>query len=275
MKVDTLLLSGCSTKGNAMIGSLITLVNKRIIDLEKIQTYICCSGGAIIGLLMCCEYSLSFINRLSSKLDYKTLLNINDLNTLFDKCGLFDNIILLNLIENILYKKFNIKNITLKQLYDKTGKLLKIKVFNISKKKSEYICHKTHPNLKVSVSIQMTTCIPLLFKPVKYNENYYLDGGLTGNMVYSKDHKNYMGIYITTKCNGNIENINIVNYLQLLSNCLFEKYDFNVINNSRIVNLNIFDNLCFDFDIDSNEKNIFIEKSINHTLNHIKKYNLL
>ena len=46
-----------------------------------------------------------------------------------------------------------------------------------------------------------------------YNEKYYLDGGLTGNMVYSEDHKNYIGIYITTRCECDIENINMINYI--------------------------------------------------------------
>ena len=104
MKVETLLLSGCSTKGNAMIGSLMTLVNNNIFDIEKINTYICCSGGAIIGLLMSCGYSLSFIYRLSFSIDYKTLLNMDDLNILFDKCGLFDNKVLFELVEKLLYK---------------------------------------------------------------------------------------------------------------------------------------------------------------------------
>ncbi len=275
MKVDTLLLSGCSTKGHAMIGSLMTLVNKKIIDLEKIKTYICCSGGAILGLLLSCGYSLSFIYHLSLKLDYKTLLNIDDLNILFENCGLFDNNILLELIEKLLYKKYNIKNITLKQLYDLTGKYFLVKVFNLTEKKSEYISYKTYPDLLVSKSIQMTTCIPILFKPVYYNNNYYLDGGLTGNMVYSKNHKNYMGIYITTKCNSNIENLNILQYIQLLTYSLFEKYKFNVNDNPQIINLSdIFNESCFDFNIKEVQKEYFRKKSIEATLLHIYKYNL-
>ena len=274
MKVDTLLLSGCSTKGNVMIGSLMTLVNNNFFDLEKINTYICCSGGAIIGLLMSCGYSLSFIYRLSFSIDYKTLLNMDDLNILFDKCGLFDNKLLFEIVEKIIYKKFKQKNITLKQLYDKTGKLFIVKVFNLTEKKTEYISYKTHPDLSVSKSIQMTSCIPVLFKPVKYNKCYYLDGGLTGNMVYSEDHKNYIGIYITTRCECDIENINMIDYIQLLSNSIFEKYDFDVENNPRIVNLDIFNDTCFNFDIDIDKKKIFIKKSIEYTLNHIKKYKL-
>jgi len=274
MKVDTLLFSGCSTKGHAMIGSLMTLVNKNIINLEKIKTYICCSGGAIIGLLLSCGYSLAFTYRLSLEIDYKKLLNIEDLNKLFDKCGLFDNKVLEELVEKLLYNKFKIKNITLKKLNELTNKIFIAKVYNLTDKTSVYISYENYPNLCVSQLIKITTCIPILFKPILYEKKYYLDGGLTGNMVYSQDHKNYMGIYITTRCECEIENINMIDYLKLLSNSIFEKYDFDIKNNQRIVNLDIFNDSCFNFDIDIDKKNIFIKKSIEYTLNHIKKYKL-
>jgi len=274
MKVDTLLFSGCSTKGHAMIGSLMTLVNKNIIDLENINTYICCSGGAIIGLLLSCGYSLAFTYRLSFEIDYKKLLNIEDLNKLFDKCGLFDNKVLEELVEKLLYNKFKIKNITLKKLNELTNKIFIAKVYNLTDKTSVYISYENYPNLCVSQLIKITTCIPILFKPILYEKKYYLDGGLTGNMVYSQDHKNYMGIYITTRCECEIENINMIDYLKLLSNSIFEKYDFDIKNNQRIVNLDIFNDSCFNFDIDIDKKNIFIKKSIEYTLNHIKKYKL-
>ncbi len=274
MKVDTLLFSGCSTKGHAMIGSLMTLVNKNIIDLENINTYICCSGGAIIGLLLSCGYSLAFTYRLSFEIDYKKLLNIEDLNKLFDKCGLFDNKVLEELVEKLLYNKFKIKNITLKKLNELTNKIFIAKVYNLTDKTSVYISYENYPNLCVSQLIKITTCIPILFKPILYEKKYYLDGGLTGNMVYSQYHKNYMGIYITTRCECEIENINMIDYLKLLSNSIFEKYDFDIKNNQRIVNLDIFNDSCFNFDIDIDKKNIFIKKSIEYTLNHIKKYKL-
>ena len=274
MKVDTLLFSGCSTKGHAMIGSLMTLVNKNIIDLENINTYICCSGGAIIGLLLSCGYSLAFTYRLSFEIDYKKLLNIEDLNKLFDKCGLFDNKVLEELVEKLLYNKFKIKNITLKKLNELTNKIFIAKVYNLTDKTSVYISYENYPNLCVSQLIKITTCIPILFKPILYEKKYYLDGGLTGNMVYSQDHKNYMGIYITTRCECEIENINMIDYLKLLSNSIFEKYDFDIKNNKQIVNLDIFNDSCFNFDIDIDKKNIFIKKSIEYTLNHIKKYKL-
>ena len=263
MKVDTLLLSACGTKGNGIIGSLMTLISKKIIDLKNIDTYICCSGGAIIGLLLSCGFNLQFINKLSSRLEYKSLLDINNLNNLFDNCGLFENTSIYNIIEKILFKKFNLQNITLKMLYEKTDKTYIAKVYNLSKNKEEYISYKNYPDLSVSTLIQMTSCIPLLFKPIKYNDEYYLDGGLSGNMVYSKDY-----------CECDIENIGLFDYMQLLSNSIFEKYEFDVENNARIVKLDIFSESCFDFNIDNNKKKEFIEKSVETTLDHIKKYKL-
>ena len=275
MKIDTLLLSGCSTKGNAMIGSLMILLNKKIIDLEKINTFICCSGGAIIGLLLYCGYSLSFIYQLSLSIDYVNFLNIDDLNSLFLNCGLFDNKKISELIEKLLYNKFKIKNITLKKLNTITNKTFTVKVYNLTEKKLEYISYKNYPDISVSLLIKMTTCIPLLFKPIQYNNKYYLDGGLTGNMVYSKKNKNYFGIYISTKCITDIKNMNVLQYFQLLSNSLFEKYDFDVNTNPRIVNLsNLFNESCFDFNINIQQKKDFINKSVEYTLKHIENYKL-
>jgi len=94
-------------------------------------------------------------------------------------------------------------------------------------------------------------------------------------MVYSKNHKNYMGIYITTKCNTNIENLNIIQYIQLLTYSLFEKYNFNINDNPKIINLSdIFNESCFDFNIKEVQKEYFRKKSIDATLLHIYKYNL-
>ena len=84
-----------------------------------------------------------------------------------------------------------------------------------------------------------------------------------------------MGIYITTKCNSNIEKLNIIKYIQLLTYSLFEKYKFNVNDNPKIINLSdIFNESCFDFNIKEGQKEYFRKKSIDATLIHIYKYNL-
>ena len=62
MEIDSLFLSGCGTKGNAFIGSLKALIENKIIDLEKIKRYVCCSGSSVIILLVICNYKLDIIH---------------------------------------------------------------------------------------------------------------------------------------------------------------------------------------------------------------------
>ena len=48
--------------------------------------------------------------------------------------------------------------------------------------------------------LQMTTAIPIFIKPIKYKNNLYLDGGLSGNCPMEiNDSKNYLCIYIVNK----------------------------------------------------------------------------
>ena len=43
------------------------------------------------------------------------------------------------------------------------------KTVNISKNDIVYLSHKKYPNLKVIDAVKMTTCIPIIFKPIIYN----------------------------------------------------------------------------------------------------------
>ena len=163
MEIDTLFLSGCGTKGNAFIGSFKALIENKIIDLEKIKRYVCCSGSSVIIILLICNYSIDTIHKLSDRLNYDELLNLNDLDILFENQGFFSNKKIGKLIECILYKKFKKKNITLKEFYNSTKKEYICKVYNLSEKKEEYFSYQNHPNMKVSLLVQMTTCIPFFF----------------------------------------------------------------------------------------------------------------
>ena len=91
MEIDTLFLSGCGTKGNAFIGSLKALIKHKTINFEKIIRYVCCSGSSIIALLLICNYPIDTIHKLSDRLNYDELLDLNDLDILFNYQGVFSN----------------------------------------------------------------------------------------------------------------------------------------------------------------------------------------
>ena len=109
MKIDTLFLSGCGTKGNAFTGTLFALVQKKIIDLKKIERYVCCSGSSIVAIMLCCGYSLQMISKLSDKLDYLKMLNLDDLDNIFLNNGIFTNDNIGKFINNIINLKYKKK----------------------------------------------------------------------------------------------------------------------------------------------------------------------
>ena len=277
MEIDSLFLSGCGTKGNAFIGSLKALIENKTIDLEKIKRYVCCSGSSVIILLLICNYSLNIIYKLSDRLKYDELLDLNDLDILFDNLGVFSNEKIGKLVDCILHKKFKKKNITLKEFYDLTKKEFICKVYNLTEKKEEYFSYKNHPNLEVSLLVQMTTCIPFFFKPIKYNNKYYIDGGILCIMPFLKDYPNYLGIYIHSDKDRNIENMNFFEYFTYFNNCLANKYKFKKTkeNEKRIINIYCINLPCIKFDICKDEKDVLIDNGYDQTIQYLKKFDIL
>ena len=277
MEIDTLFLSGCGTKGNVFIGSFKALIKHRIIDLKKIKRYVCCSGSSVIILLVICNYKLDIIHKLSDRLNYDELLDLNDLDILFNNLGVFSNQKIGKLVDCILYNKFKKKNITLKEFYNLTKKEFVCKVYNLSEKKEEYFSYQNHPDLKVSLLVQMTTCIPFFFKPIKYNNIFYIDGGTLCAMSFLKDYPNYLGIHICTDKENNIEKMNFLEYVTYLNNCLANncKFKRNKENEKRIINIYCINIPCVKFDVCKDEKDILIENGYEQTIQHFKKFDFI
>jgi len=276
MNIDTLFLSGCGTKGTTFIGAFRALIEKNIIDFKQICRYVCCSGSSIIGVLLCCGYNLNFICNLSNKLDYSKLLNLDDLDDIFSNKGLFSNNNIGKLIDNIIQKKYKKNDTTLKQFYDLTKIHFVCKVYNLSDKCNEYFSYENHPNMKVSTLVQMTTCIPLFFKPIKYNDKYYIDGGVLCIMPFIEKYKNYLGIYIKENKDSNIENMDAFEYITYINSCLTHKCKLNINkqNESKIIQIHTKLLPCINFDVCKNDKNILKQSGYDETILHIDKFEL-
>lgn len=273
MKIDTLFLSGCGTKGSAFIGVFKALYNKKIITKNNIKRYVCVSGSSIIGILLCCDYSLNMIYDFNKKLDYTDLLNLEDLNDIFNGNGLFTNDKIGDLIDTIIYKKFNIKNVTLKQFYDLTKIHYICKVYNLSQKSEEYFCYETEPDMKLSTLVKMTTCIPFFFKPIKYKNKYYVDGGILSMMPYLKKYKNHLGIHIHGTQKENVDECNFFELITYYCDCLSKKSKINIVG-KRMIHIHTTFMPCINFDVCNDDKLKIYKDGYYQTLEHLKKYNI-
>jgi len=180
--IDTLCISGGGLKGFSFLSALNVLVEHNYIDLNLINKYVGTSFGAIFGFLLNIGYSTEELVTYLNNYDKKKLSFDLDLELFFTNNGFCDGTKILDFIEVLLNLKIRIKDINFKDLEILTKKKLLIITTNFSKGKKEVFSSDTTPLVSVIKAIRMSISIPLLMTPVKYNDDYYVDGGLTSNL---------------------------------------------------------------------------------------------
>lgn len=274
--IDTLILSGGGPSGIAYIGIFKSLFDNNIIDsqLKDIKEIITTSVGIIFSILLMTKINFKMIENLMMGCDINKILNLDDIdiNSMLLEFGLFSNIKLSEFIESYIKNIFNIENITLKRFYEKTNIKLTVKVYNTTNKETEYINYINNPDLKLSLLTMMTTAIPFFFKPVTYNENLYVDGGLRGSFpIETCISKNYLGIIIkgSTCSFKNNEIIKMFPILKFILSLLNENTNIDKYDKKKIIISEI--NNGLNFNLDNDTKTILINKGYQSVIDHFKK----
>ena len=178
----------------------------------------------------------------------------------------------MEVISYVYSHNFNIK-VTILRFFKISNIHLVVKVVNVSQDRIEYIDHINNPKINILKLIQMTTAIPLLVKPIKYKDNLYQDGGLSGNCpIEANESKNYLCIEILpNKCKKEINHI--FDYLikgwdMYTPDILIRKYDKRNIK-IDLSHLNI---ILSDFHIDNMTKKSLLKEGYNQTIEHFNRY---
>lgn len=241
IEYKNLVISGGGFNGYQFFGIIKYLDENNL--LEKIDKFIGVSMGSFINLLIIIGYKYIDIEKFLINFDYKKIFDLK-----FEKILVEENIKGLSCGENFskLIKKFLVnkglsENITLKELYDKTNKTFIIGTTNITIDKGEIISHENYPDLPVYLALRMTSCIPLFFDPIEYNNNYYIDGVMKDNfpiqIIPDDEIKNTIGIVLQSASEiYNIKEMSTLNYLIHLYRTL--------VNEPMVKKISKYKNLC-------------------------------
>jgi NTE family protein len=213
---DELIIGSGGIKGIAFIGALIELSN--YFPLNKFKYYTGCSFGSILCFLLNIGYTVSELSNIVLEIDFSHFQELKIINFI-EKCGFDEGIKFSNFYKALIINKNFNHDITFKELYDITNKVLTIVTVNITKGVPEYHNYINTPNMSILLSIRMSTNIPILFSPILYNDNYYVDGALLDPLPY-KYNKNVkkIGISILGNYEFNFMNNNNVNFVNELNN---------------------------------------------------------
>ena len=281
MKIDTLILSGGGPSGIAYFGIFKALFESKIIneDLDGIQEIITTSIGILSSFTLLLKMPINIGLSIATGYDMKSYVNTDNIRVddiLIDH-GIFETNGIYDLMKSILKNYTKKSDISLMELYEITQIQLTVKVFNVTKKQLEYISYKTDPELSILTLARMTTAIPLVFKPVKYNGYLYVDGGLRGHFPIEKCmSKNYLGIFIMGgSFPRNSEVLKLFPILEFIYSLMInqDQVVYDVQDNKvdpRIIYVTVDYGLNFDMSIEDKHK--IIEEAYQITSRHIKKY---
>ena len=182
-KYKNLVLEGNGMAGLAYIGALKVLEEKNV--LQNIDNIAGTSSGAIMATLISIGYTAEQVYTISKNLDWENM--VQKRNCLFqffhfwNKYGLFKYDNIEKALKSFFVRKLGKTDVTFREHYELTKKKLILVGVNVNKKKPEYFCHETVPNMSVIKAIKISTSFPFIFDPIKHDKMLYVDGGVMNN----------------------------------------------------------------------------------------------
>ncbi len=275
-KPDTLVISGGSTKVICFSGVFRALFEKGVLDtkLSTIKEIHTLSIGTFYSYCLLLGFSEKVIYECLIQSDFKECLDIDsvDFNGVISTMGLLSHAqYFKKIMKTMMNHKFQKKDITLKELYEYNPIDLYVKCVNISQQSSIHFNHKTHPDMSITELLIMTTSLPVLFRPYHYRGDYYIDGGISGNLAIEKiKSKRTLCIHIKRS----LQNLEKEEYPLLglllnmcsVSSLSYKKYQKRTIN--VVVELS-----TYDFNIDREKKDDLIKEAYEKTMKRINDKN--
>jgi len=175
---ESIVISGGGVRGFSLLGALGFV--SQYIDLRSINVLVGTSVGSMICYFLAIGYTPQEI--LTELLSSKVMEKIKSYNLM--ACVQGEGACSFSPIHEFLETK-TIQKIgqltTLKKLQELTGKTLRLVTYNMTTRSPEILDPKTTPDLPCITAIRMSSNIPYIFAPFKYNSCVYLDGGLVNN----------------------------------------------------------------------------------------------
>lgn len=274
--IKNIVFSGGGIFGFSICGALKALEEYKLMD--TITTYSGTSAGSIIACLLVLGYNSKEIETLIFGINFDTMRDITTENILsfFETYGVDSGNRMLNVFEIIIKAKTNNPKITFKQLFQLTNKKLIIAATNLSKKEVRYFNHQTTPNMSISLAVRISISIPILFTPVKYENDLYIDGCILDNFpihLFTNDNHT-LGIRLNSSRNNNISNIE--EYITTIIYTFTSKFESlkNKDFENRIITINIPEKITqLQFDINDDNKRLLIEVGYQQTIDYINNKN--
>lgn len=173
-----LVLSGSGARFPAFLGVL-NYASKHVYPcmMSQLAMLLGSSGGAAVCLLIALGYHLSFLERLSFRLEYNDLRSL-DIACLLTDFGIDTGYKFERLFKTLIKHKLGNALATFADLWAARHIDLRITGTNITQRKLEVFSKDTTPDMPLWLAVRISTSLPLVFTSPKWHEDHYTDGAL-------------------------------------------------------------------------------------------------
>ena len=180
--MDTLVLGEGYNSIYIELGVLSKIENK----LSEVKNYVGTGNSCFLCLLLALDFS---VNEIIEKCVTNNLIkNIYSIPNNF--ASIFEDDSILEFTENLLISKLGFSP-TMKQFFNSTGKKLFFSIPNVTKKKVDFISHKS--NMTVMDGLGLVIIRSIVPRQVTYTGTKYINGLLGGNMYPMNLYKSKFG----------------------------------------------------------------------------------
>jgi NTE family protein len=217
--IQHLVLSGAGIYILIQIGLLDYSIQQEIIQLKNIKSIYSTSAGSIISILLLLSIPIHEIRDYVIQRPWGKFFDVNFL-TLSDTKGIISSDHLYNMIKPFMLAYDIPDTFTLLDLYNKTNVDLHIFTTKLNDMITVDLNHTTHPDITLYEAISMTASLPIMFTPVCYKNEYYIDGGVLNHCpipptIYD-NHDSFFIINIIANIQEYTHDTSIIDYITIM-----------------------------------------------------------
>lgn len=137
------------------------------------------SSGSIVSVIIALKLDMNNVEEyiLNRPLDNIIAFDSKRVLSLVNDSGMYGSEIIKEFLKPLFAAADIDLNINLKDFYEETKINLNIYTSEVNSFESVVLNHETFPNLAVIDAVSMSCAIPIIFKPIVFDDKYYFDGG--------------------------------------------------------------------------------------------------
>jgi len=189
---DTLIFKGGGNSWAVPVGITRRMEEAKL--LRRVSTYIGVSGGAQVAALLAFGYSSQELEAVAKSAPPRRKLldhagfpcgSCGNVLRLFAHFGICKGNALEGYLDGLFRQKYGRSSCTFRQLYNWSGKELRLGVCNLVTRQFEFLDRHTHPHMTVCAAARASSSLPVLFRPVRVGRALYVDGGMEPQLPIS------------------------------------------------------------------------------------------